>query len=360
MKLPKIIILQIFLLLTSFPLLSWGADYYQREESILDDLRSAVDTFGARHYNTVPHRLKLADFYIEEGEYYKAEPMLHQVRSLMEKRFGVGNAKLIPILKKLAALDLRQNRYSFALSQYKRAASIATRHYGSNSTKTKQIQTIIAETRRTEREWKRLGSKPAVFTETKRNRAQSSNKFSRAVFPSTSSAKQAAVNSGVAAISPIKSKPPEVKKKSFNASSSKVTVKNNVVAAVASSQSKKVQNPAKKTEHGVKTVTLPPATVASTANAPINLDSEGIPREPAAEYKKGFFISMGCFGDKKFAVGQVNRVMALNVPIYMKSIRGDSLHCVFGGPFPTRSAAQAAADLSRAKAGVEDTLVRSY
>jgi hypothetical protein len=353
MKLPKIIILQIVLLLTFFPLLSWGADYYQQEESILDDLRSAVDGFGARHYNTVPHRLKLADFYIAEGEYYKAEPMLHQVRSIMQKRFGPGSAKLIPVIKKLAALDLRQNRFNFALSLYKQAASIATQRYGSKSKKTKQIKAIIAETRGAAREWKRLGSKAAVFTEKKRSRTQSHMQFGKTKFPSPSVAKQTPVKFGAAKALTNK-KFPETKKKPIIAVPNKTVV---------SAPAKKVKKPAEKALKPIKTVNLAPAksaTVVATATASKNIDFEGIPREPSAEFKKGFFISMGCFGDKKFAVGQVNRVMALNLPIYLKSIRGNSLHCAFGGPFSTRTAAQTAADTSRAKAGVKDTLVRGY
>jgi hemerythrin len=92
----------------------------------------------------------------------------------------------------------------------------------------------------------------------------------------------------------------------------------------------------------------------------MNIDSEGIPRGPDAENKKGFFISMGCFSKKQFAVGQIKRVMKLSIPVYLKSIRDDTLHCVFGGPLPTRDAADAAAQRSRNEARVENTTVKSY
>ncbi|MBF0383854.1 MAG: cyclic nucleotide-binding domain-containing protein [Magnetococcales bacterium] len=92
----------------------------------------------------------------------------------------------------------------------------------------------------------------------------------------------------------------------------------------------------------------------------MNVDSEGIPRGPSAADKKGYFISMGCFSKKAFAVGQIKRVMKLSLPVYMKSIRNNTLHCVFGGPFPTKLAAQEGAERSKIEAKVENTVVKSY
>ncbi|MBF0195668.1 MAG: hypothetical protein HQL71_13985, partial [Magnetococcales bacterium] len=100
--------------------------------------------------------------------------------------------------------------------------------------------------------------------------------------------------------------------------------------------------------------------ISQSTSIPMNFDSEGIPRGPDPEYKKGYFISMGCFSKKLFAVGQVKRVMKLSLPVYMKSIRGDTLHCVFGGPFATKSSAQEAAELSHKEANVENTTIKSY
>ena len=113
-------------------------------------------------------------------------------------------------------------------------------------------------------------------------------------------------------------------------------------------------------------ITPTPASASASASASgaistaMNLDAEGIPRGPTAEFKKGFFISMGCFSNKSFAVGQIKRVTKLSLPVYMKSVRDNTIHCVFGGPFPSKNAANAGAERSRNEANVRDTVVKKY
>jgi hypothetical protein len=363
MKWPKFIILQIVLLLSCSPLLGWGADsYYRQEALILDDLRSAVDQYGPRAFNTVESRLRLADFYIASEEYHKAEPLLHQVRGMMEKRLGVGNVKLVSILEKQADLDARQNRFVFALNSLQRALGIATRKYGRNRAKTKKIRTAIADTRNAEREWKRLGRKAAAAPT--KSRIPSSSRSFQAQTATLSDklaamSKKKAETKGRAAKVASKKQRKVVQKKPAAAVVKKpVVTRSKKVAAVASKRASAQvsRQQASSALSQTKTTTRSPG----TSSFPMNLDAEGIPRDPGAEHKKGFYISMGCFSDKPFAIGQVKRVMGLSLPVYMKSLSGDKMHCVFGGPFPTKSAATEGAARSRNEARVADTLVKRY
>ncbi|MBF0194809.1 MAG: tetratricopeptide repeat protein [Magnetococcales bacterium] len=378
MNLPKIIIFPIVLLLSFAPLFSWGSDsYYQQESLILDDLRSAVDRFGPRNYKTAEYRLKLADFYITSGEYHKAEPLLHQVRRMMEKRLGPENKRLIPVLKKIADLDLRQNRFPFALNIYKRVSALTNRHYGSRSKKAKQVTSKIVEIRRTAREWKRLGSKAAAMTQSRKPPSQPAVKIKspnlrkssvvaakgRVSSSSKTIGRSSLINNKVKQKSVVANKPVGAHKK--NIVKTTVVTKKPIIPykdkATPAKLANKIVKKTKPVNKSLATATTKKSpTVTITPSAPLNLDAEGIPRDPGEKYKVGYFISMGCFGDKPFAVRQINRLMKLSVPVYMKSIRSNTLHCVFGGPFATRSEAEAGEEISRTKARVKDTLVRSY
>ncbi|MBF0380765.1 MAG: tetratricopeptide repeat protein [Magnetococcales bacterium] len=378
MKLPKIIILHVLVLLTMSPMMVLGSDsYYQKEAAILDELRSAVDTYGPRNYNTVTQRMKLADFYITSGEYNKAEPLLHQVRRMMDIRLGPDNVKILPVLTKIADIDLRQNRFPFAINIYQRISAITNRRYGSNSEKGKKVKNKIAEIRRAAREWKRLGSKAAVMAETRKPpshlagniKLPSISKSSVVVPRGTLQNRGGVKEKKVVADKKIVQKKAATKKlvevkKTTIVDTTVVTQKPIIPYKAKLAAPKTGQKKVVKTKQPIQSNTIATAqentTTSKTPYVPRNLDAEGIPRDPGVKYKVGYFISMGCFGDKPFAVNQVNRVMALSLPVYMKSIRGDSLHCVFGGPFPSRGEAEVGAELSRTKAKVKDTLVRSY
>ena len=370
MKWPKFIIVQIVVLFFCLPLSGLaGSPAYEQEAAILDKLRAAVDRHGSRDYKTVPYRLELADFYLSKDEFYKAEPLLHQVRRMMERRLGLESVKLLPVLDKLASLDLRQNRFAFAFNLYERAIKIATRHYGKRSSKTKKIKTALVDARRAAREWKRFGRRVVAVKKTKPAPVLPTAKVKH---DKAAKAHFTALNKPAASV--VASVPANrvvVKSVDNNIKKSAVTK----VAATKQPAISKVKSKPAPTQPGqVRSAALSgivsPKSEQSSANPRIvkkthssiiiNLDSEGIPREPSEEDKHGFFISMGCFSDKKFALGQVSRVMAIPVSVYLKSIRGDSLHCVFGGPFSSRYEAEESADLARSQAKVEDTLIRQY
>ncbi|MBF0453969.1 MAG: tetratricopeptide repeat protein [Magnetococcales bacterium] len=317
MKKPRFFILRALLPVLLWPLLIGEVSaYYEREAAILEELRTAVDRYGAKDFNTVTHRLELANFYLSKKEYFKAEPLFHQSLGIMEKRWGRDSAKLLPIIENLAALDLRQRRFSFALALYNRAILIAKRHYGSRGAETQKFNDALSETRRAEREWKRYGSRsvPVVAApQIEADSGQNERVLKRAVV--TNRHKE-----------PVKSQ--------------------NLAPSQTSATTNKAASPSTSTKR--------------TASFARYLDAEGVPREPPAEEKQGFFISMGCFSDKPFALGQVNRVMNIPLPVYMKSIRNNQLHCVFGGPFATEREAQEGAEQSRRQARVSDTSVRQY
>ncbi len=329
-------------------------DFYKREARLLDDLRSAVDQHGPRSYNTAPFRMQLADFYIAEEEYHKAEPLLHQVRRMMEARLGMDHVQLMPVLEKLAALDARQHRYKFALNLYNRALGIAKRNYGSNSAQAKSIGNAIAGARRDSREWKRLGRRMAAPAKSRTPPIGAPI----TIKPKLPSRKKM----GVAAAKTPK-KPQKVAKKSQQQAKAKKPDRKAQKASTAAG-GRKAQVPAVRTVAAAPVVEKQKATAAASAAAgaaiAMNLDAEGIPRDPGAANKIGYYISMGCFSDKNFAVGQVKRVMALPLPVYMKSIRNNTMHCVFGGPFATHGAAVDGAERSRNEARVRDTLVKKY
>ncbi|MBF0447876.1 MAG: hypothetical protein HQL67_06715 [Magnetococcales bacterium] len=320
MKLPKIIIFNIFMLISC-----WSTDLFpvthdfEREAAILDRLRAAVDQYGPRDYNTAPFRLELANYYLDIGEYPKAEPLFHQVIRMLEIQFGPNSSKLIPVLEKMASLDLRKNRFAFALNQYSRARAISVLHYGSQSKHTNEIDSAISETRRAEREWKRYGGRQIVSS------------------PVVTASVQEPTSPTVIRVEKPESVQP-------SPAVQKVTHKPPVVQ----------QAPA------VDTHQKPTVPINKNSFDAAIIDSEGVPREPPAENKRGYYVSMGCFSDKPFAINQTKRVLAIPVPVYLKSIRNDSLHCVFGGPFESKIEAQQAAELSREIARVADTIVKKY
>lgn len=354
MKWFRLVARQIVLVIGIMPFFAWGGTPdYAREAVLLDNLRSAADQYGSRSFETASHRLDLADYYLSVGEFPKAEPLLYQSLGLLQKEFGKDTVKLIPVLEKLASLDLRQKRFPFALSLYSQALSIAGRSYGQQSEITKNIAESIAETRRAEREWERFGS--------------------RQTFVANDQVASPPLVGGTVVTAPT------------GRSMTVATSSPNVVQIQSPAGSPTVlSNTTQGTQPVVVSVGgkgsfLPPAVsrveretppvreqvMASTTPAYLDRGNRAeaaseVPHEPPAEQKRGYFIAMGCFSDREFAVNQAKRVMSLSLPVYMKSIRDNSLHCTFGGPFASEQEAEAGATRAREQAKVADTFVRKY
>lgn len=286
-----------------------------QESELFNALRSVVDRSGPDSYNTVSQRLALANYYLSVGEYHKAEPLLHQALKMMGQKLGMGSAELLPVMEQLAGIDLQQKRFVFAVDLYKRALAIAQRSYGSRAPETKKFVEAIEDANRASREWKLYGDNvPTRVTTT--SAAQNSRPTAKAV-----------VNPGNSTIS--------------HADDGR---KNSVQAA-------------KKTNESAGNSS---AVVAKSAASTSNIDVEGIPREPRPELKRGYFVSMGCFSNLAYTKKLVERVVKLDLPVYVKSIRGNSLHCVYGGPFATKSDADQGSQLVKTQAKVTDAVVRKY
>lgn len=79
-------------------------------------------------------------------------------------------------------------------------------------------------------------------------------------------------------------------------------------------------------------------------------------------YRKGYFVSAGCFADRRYAMELLYRIREKHVLAYRKNIPddGQQLTCVLSGPIASQQEAEQKAFIIEKDAGAEETLIQRY
>ncbi|HIJ85447.1 MAG TPA: tetratricopeptide repeat protein, partial [Magnetococcales bacterium] len=114
-------------------------------------VRLAVDRYGPHSVETIPARMALAELHIAEGDFPKAEPLLQQALNISLRANGAEHKSQLPILERLAWIDIRNNRFSSGKQFYADAIEIARKVHGTNSPVMQKLIDSLADARQKER-----------------------------------------------------------------------------------------------------------------------------------------------------------------------------------------------------------------
>lgn len=364
-------------------------------------VRRAVDRYGPNAIETVPSRMALAELHIANGDFPKAEPLLQQALNVSIRVNSTGHKSLLPILERLAWIDIRNNRFASGKQFYSDAIEIARRSNGSNSPIMQKLLDSLADAREKERQ---AGNLPAVHRKQVPPAQQSADPTYDLVIAS-----QNQPPPPMPAVTTPKNQSGPDKASSDKASSDKASkdakVSASPSAAIASTP--KVAQPVV-TENLPAAVTPPPSNspflfgvttpqpVAWQPPPPTPTTTAPVPPEPAPPASaptpsttttsaapppeaaspppptakantdgdtmahEGWFITTGCFSQTVYVDERLGEIRKLNLPAYAKQNRSGSMTCVYSGPYPEQSKGESALGTIKKHGGMNDAFIRAY
>ncbi|MBF0421660.1 MAG: SPOR domain-containing protein [Magnetococcales bacterium] len=347
--------------------------------SAQDAVRLSVDRYGPNAIETVASRLALAELYIVDGDFPKAEPLLQQALNITVRVNGNNHKSLLPILERLAWIDIRNNRFSSGKQFYSDAVEISRRVNGNNNPITLKLLDSLADARQKERS---VGNQAAV----RKKQTQSpqgtkdptyelvianQNQPPPAVTPATASkppeapgnepAKTVEKHSSVSAehsavpttaVSSTEKPAPAANSPFASSVDGALSVErheNQVRAAQV--QNIQVQN----TQVQGSSV----AAVGATAGTGTESTAATQANSPPAE-RTGWFISVGCFSESSNSDEQMAAVRKLGLRVYTKQRSNSSMICVFSGPYSRLEEAEEAKKDLATRGGITDAYIRAY
>ncbi|MBF0133119.1 MAG: tetratricopeptide repeat protein [Magnetococcales bacterium] len=344
-------------------------------------IRRAVDRYGPNTIETVPPRMALAELHMANGDFPKAEPLLQQALNISIRVNGTSHKSLLPILERLAWIDIRNNRFSSGKQFYSDAIEIARKTHGSNSPIMQKLLDSLADAREKERQ---MGNLPAVHRKQTPPTQESAdptydlvianqNQPPPPVVPATTVLgnqtvpSEAVPSEGIQKTKDLASQPPVA---------APVVLE---TPAVASPQSHSpflfgVTTPQPVTwqpPSAVATVsaTPPPPAPAPSSTVPATPPPpEVVPPQQAAKVNtdggtmvhEGWFITTGCFSQSIYGDERLEEIRKLNLPAYAKQNRSGAMTCVYSGPYPEQSMAESALGTIKNQGGMNDSFIRPY
>lgn len=349
-------------------------------------IRRTVDRYGPNAIETVPPRMALAELHMANGDFPKAEPLLQQALNISIRVNGTSHKSLLPILERLAWIDIRNNRFSSGKQFYSDAIEIARRTHGSNSPVMQKLLDSLADAREKERQ---TGSLPAVHRKQTPPPQESADPTYDLVIasqsqpppppvvpatttPTTTLGNQAGpgeapqevkapaspplVAAPVAPETPAVVPPPQSNSPFlFGVGTPQpITWQPPPVAATTTPSNPIPPTPSVPAPSATVPATPPPPeAVPPPQTAKVNLDGEAMVHE-------GWFITTGCFSQSIYSDERLEEVRKLGLPAYAKQNRSGSMTCVHSGPYPEQPMAESALEALKKQGGMNDSLIRPY
>ncbi|HAT49880.1 MAG: tetratricopeptide repeat protein [Nitrospirae bacterium] len=381
---PLSILLSVFLgmMAISWTLIHAEEDTRSQLANAQTAIRRAVDRYGPNAIETVPPRMALAELHMADGDFPKAEPLLQQALNISIRVNGTSHKSLLPILERLAWIDIRNNRFSSGKQFYSDAIDIARRTHGSSSPVMQKLLDSLADAREKERQ---MGNLPAVQRKQTPPAQESAdptydlviasqNQPPPPVVPVTTAlgnqtgpggtiqeakglASQPPVAAPVAPETPAVAPPPQSNSPFlFGVGTPQpITWQPPPVAAPTTPSNPLPPTPLAPAPPSatVPATPPPPEVVPPPQTAKVNLDGGAMVHE-------GWFITTGCFSQSIYSDERLEEVRKLGLPAYAKQNRSGSMTCVYSGPYPEQPMAESALETLKKQGGMNDSFIRPY
>ncbi|MBF0148146.1 MAG: SPOR domain-containing protein [Magnetococcales bacterium] len=366
-----------------------AADIQERLAEAQAAIRHAVDRHGPNAIETVPFRMTLAEIYINEGNYSKAEPLLQQALNISTRINGSSDKSLLPILERLAWIDIRNSRFVSGKQFFSNAIDIARRTYGANSAVLQRLYDSLADARQKERlagNQSGIVRRPTPPTQERPTPvhdlviANQERPTPPVITHLPTIAATTNNGSGVGVGNEPKSPPIPANSAATTASSppsgqeSVPPVNNNTPFMFGVDLPQKAERtttpPSNESPKPLQPIAAPVPPAASVTSSteviappPSNVDPIQSPAPQAKEdalVRQGWYLSVGCFSESTYSQDRLAKVRQLGFPAYTKPARNGEITCVYSGPFSQAADAEAAKRALIEQGGISDTYVRAY